>query len=103
MALANHWLKLIFFLFPSHFGKAVIQRIECQPLIEELKGALKKQFRVAQISSTESKDIKCHTRISFVLIRELHVVFLGKKLAFCSKLRHFWYQNFQCKTSFLML
>ena len=39
---------------------------------------LQKQFRVAQISSTRSKDIKCHASVSFVLIREPHDVFLGK-------------------------
>ena len=38
--------------------------------------------RVAQMSSTESKDIKCHASVSFVLIREPHVVFLGKNWHF---------------------
>ena len=43
---------------------------------------LQKQFRVAQMSSTESKDIKCHASVSSVLIREPHVVFLGKNWHF---------------------
>ena len=38
-----------------------------------------------------------------MLIPESHVVFLGLKLTIGSKLRHVWYQNFQGKTSFIML
>ena len=38
---------------------------------------LQKQFRVAQTNSTESKDIKCFRSVSFVLMQEPHVIFLG--------------------------
>ena len=54
---------------------------------------LQRQFREAQTSSTESKDIKCHASVSSVLIREPHVVFLGKNWHFVSKFWHVWYQK----------
>ena len=62
---------------------------------------LQKQFRVAQISSTKRYQM-WRKRLVCVDSRTT-CLFFGKKLAFCSKLRHVWYQNFQWKTSFLML
>ena len=55
------------------------------------------------ITSTENKDIKCHATFPFVLIREPHVVFLGKNCHFSSKFRHIWYQKKPKKPSLLSM